>query len=87
MSALNGPTVMRVRIANGLTGLSNNIPPCGNLPYGEVEDYLINIIPATSNTTLNLSLFIEGYMNGPNSMIPVLANQGQPTTAIYQFRK
>lgn len=41
-SALTGNTVMRVVCREGGTPT-----PCGTYPYGETEDYLVNIIPVT----------------------------------------
>jgi hypothetical protein len=39
-TALSGPTCMRIRIDYA----NPNPQPCGNTPYGEVEDYTVNIV-------------------------------------------
>jgi hypothetical protein len=75
-TALYGLTRMRIISRNGLT-----IPitsACGAYGLGETEDYLVDIQP--SSTTLNITAFIQGYMNSSNTMEPVLSNQGIPST-------
>jgi hypothetical protein len=42
-TALNGLTRMRIINAEFTSG--NSITPCGNYFYGEVEDYMVNILP------------------------------------------
>lgn len=79
LSALNGQTVMRVIVKDGYAG--TGISPCGNYSNGETEDYLITIGTVPTVTTLNVKLFIQGYMIDSNTMVPVLANQGELTTA------
>jgi hypothetical protein len=42
---------------------------------------MVTVVPC--NSTLNLTMFIEGYWDGTSAMLPVLANQGEtaPATA------
>ncbi|MHC4154280.1 MAG: SdrD B-like domain-containing protein [Planctomycetota bacterium] len=47
-SALSGNTRMRVRIR--WTGGGGAVEPCGDTPYGEVEDYTIIILPSGPQT-------------------------------------
>lgn len=70
LTATIGTTRMRVSLKY------NGIPTaCETFSYGQVEDYSINFLPAS--TTLNLKLFIEGYYDtSTNLMTPVKANQG-----------
>lgn len=79
-TALSGSTRMRVRCVYN-TDPSVAIGPCANTTYGETEDYLINVTPVVSNTVLNLKMYIQGYWDGTSAMLPVLANQFEPTTA------
>jgi hypothetical protein len=76
LSLTTGQTLMRVMVAEGYSG--NALTPCLHYGYGETEDYLITIQPP--NSTLNLTLFIQGYWNGISQMQTVLGNQGQTTT-------
>ncbi len=76
IGATTGQTVMRVIVAEGYSG--NTLTPCLQYGYGETEDYIINLQPP--NSTLNLSLFMQGYWDGNSQMQAVLANQGQATT-------
>ena len=70
LTATIGTTRMRVSLKY------NGIPTaCETFSFGQVEDYSINFLPAS--TTLNLKLFIEGYYDTvTNLMTPVKANQG-----------
>jgi hypothetical protein len=74
--ALYGPTTMRIVCRNGLTTPLTSA--CGAYSLGETEDYLVDIQPL--NTTINLTALIQGYMNSPNTMQSVLANQGEAST-------
>ena len=77
MTSTLGSTRMRTRVM--WTGILSS---CGTVTYGEVEDYTVVVGPPVTNTTVNLTMFIEGYWDGTSAMQPVLANQGQgnPTT-------
>ncbi len=70
LTATIGTTRMRVSLKY------NGIPTaCETFQYGQVEDYSITFLPAS--TTLNLKLYIEGYYDTVTSeMQPVKANQG-----------
>ena len=70
VTATIGTTRMRVSLKY------NGIPTaCETFQYGQVEDYSITFLPAS--TTLNLKLYIEGYYDTvTNQMQPVKANQG-----------
>jgi len=70
LTATIGTTRMRVSLKY------NGIPTaCETFQYGQVEDYSITFLPAS--TTLNLKLYIEGYYDTvTNEMQPVKANQG-----------
>ncbi len=66
--ALPGPTCMRIRIDYA----NSNPQPCGNTPYGEVEDYSVNIVEVTGaccwpdgTCTNELPSACGGYWNGP----------------------
>lgn len=60
-TAVTGNVRMRVRISyNGADGGEGPINPCGTTQYGEVEDYTINIQPAS---TSSLSEEILGAVN------------------------
>jgi len=41
----------------------------------------VDLVINSCNSQLNLTMFIEGYWDGTSGMLPVLANQGEPTTA------
>ncbi|NBV67409.1 MAG: T9SS C-terminal target domain-containing protein [Flavobacteriia bacterium] len=58
-SATTGMTHMRVRISYQGAGA---IVPCGTLPYGETEDYMVNITASSGLNTLNESM-INVYPN------------------------
>jgi len=49
-TALPGPTHLRIRLSYG--GTPENMDPCGITAYGEVEDYMINVIEAAETTWL-----------------------------------
>ena len=70
LTATIGTTRMRVSLKY------NGIPTaCETFSFGQVEDYSITFVPAT--TTLNLKLYLEGYYDTSTSeMQPVKANQG-----------
>jgi chitodextrinase len=70
LTATIGTTRMRVSLKY------NGIPTaCETFQFGQVEDYSITFLPAS--TTLNLKLYIEGYYDTvTNEMQPVKANQG-----------
>lgn len=70
-----GATRMRVSMKY------NGIPTaCETFSFGQVEDYSIQFVPASTN--LNLKLFIEGYYDSTtNNMRPVKANQGVGTSS------
>jgi len=75
-SASSGTHRFRIRVAYNTPG--PNIPSCGEagLGYGEVEDYMVTILPSTCATAaVNLKLFIEGYYIGAGLMNPVKMNQ------------
>jgi PKD repeat protein len=57
-NALNGPTRLRVRIL-----YSGDIVPCGNLEWGETEDYTVIVNNPQAQKTLDLTLFLEGLFN------------------------
>lgn len=40
----------------------------------------LNLTLTPCNSILNLTCFVEAYWNGVNAMVPVLANQGEPST-------
>ncbi len=48
--ALPGPTHLRIRLSYG--GTPESMDPCGVTTYGEVEDYMINVIEAVDTTWL-----------------------------------
>jgi hypothetical protein len=76
VTATTGATRMRVRC-----NYSGAMSSCGITTYGEVEDYTVIIDPVITNTTLNLTCFIQGYYDSvAGIMKPVLFNQGEPTT-------
>jgi len=79
-TALTGNTMMRVRCVFN-EDPSILVGPCANSSFGETEDYLITIVPVITNSTLNLTCFIEAYFDGISQMAPVLSNQFEPTTA------
>jgi len=80
ITAILGVTGMRVRTR--LTGNQNGASDaCLAMGSGETEDYRLSIDPVVTNTTLNLTMFIEGFWDGTSAMLPVLANQFEPTTA------
>jgi len=62
-SAVGGETVMRVRLKCNDIDCGN---PCGETPYGEVEDYIINI-----NSWLETNSITETLYPGENSQILV----------------
>ena len=67
----------RMRVSMKYYSASGSAPPtsCETFSFGQVEDYSINFLPAS--TTLNLKLFIEGYYDTVTDlMTPVKANQG-----------
>ena len=67
----------RMRVSMKYYSAAGSAPPtsCETFTYGQVEDYSINFLPAS--TTLNLKLFIEGYYDTVTDlMTPVKANQG-----------
>ncbi len=75
LSAVEGNVRMRVRL--GYWG--NYSTACGTT-LGEVEDYIVKIIPP--NTSLVAQLNLEGYYDtNTHSMRPVKANQGQGSNA------
>jgi hypothetical protein len=58
-TALNGPTRMRIRLDDSTDG--PNATPCGNSTYGQVEDYLVNIVcPAIAAPTVSGDSFCAG---------------------------
>lgn len=56
--ALNGTTRLRVRIL-----YYGDIVPCGNVEWGETEDYTVIVNNPQAQKTLNLTLFLEGLFN------------------------
>ncbi len=74
LTATIGTTRMRVSLKY------NGVPTaCETFSYGQVEDYSINLLAAS--TTLNLKLFIEGYYDAVTHLMkPVKANQGVGTS-------
>ncbi len=73
-TALSGQTGLRIALVQGLSG--SQLQPCLNYGFGETEDYLVNLTGVSCALGINLTLFLEGYMNGPNTMTSVLMNQG-----------
>ncbi|WP_298224837.1 reprolysin-like metallopeptidase [Flavobacterium sp.] len=71
-TATIGTTRMRVSLKY------NGIPTaCETYSYGQVEDYTVVLVAPSTETTLNLKLFIEGfYDNSVHAMRPVKMNQG-----------
>ncbi|MFH1120978.1 MAG: GEVED domain-containing protein [Bacteroidota bacterium] len=53
--ALNGPTRLRVRLL-----YTGEVVPCGNVEWGETEDYTVNIINPQAQKILNLTVMLEG---------------------------
>jgi PKD repeat protein len=54
---------MRVRISyNGADGGEGPIDPCGTTQYGEVEDYNVNIQPASTSSLEENGLFSQVYV-------------------------
>jgi len=73
--AFIGSTRMRVSMKYG--SIAGSAPPtsCEVFSFGQVEDYTVNIIAAT--TSITTKLYIEGFYNTlTNLMLPVRANQG-----------
>ena len=75
-SAAFGPTRMRVRSRYRDNGLVTD--PCGQLQFGEAEDYTLDIqSPAPPPISLNLKVLLEGaYRASTGSMITVLNQRG-----------
>lgn len=69
-NALNGLTRMRVAMKWGLSDISS----CGSYPYGEVEDYCVNITENTSNV----------YSGDDNNVISIFPN---PTYNVISVQK
>jgi len=63
-TALNGTTRMRVRgfeLSNGCAGLTS----CNNCPFGETEDYTLNISGGVDlNVSVRIKAFLQGGFNG-----------------------
>ena len=72
LTATPGPTRMRVSLRY------NAVPAaCLIYDYGQVEDYTVILTAPTTENTLNLKLFIEGYYEtSTHAMSPVKFNQG-----------
>jgi len=68
-NATVGQVVMRVRLSFSGDG---DIDPCGYSPYGEVEDYVINILPGATGIDEN-SIFagVAVYPNPATDMLSV----------------
>ncbi|MEN9340032.1 MAG: hypothetical protein RIQ62_1344 [Bacteroidota bacterium] len=79
LTAQTGVTGMRVR-SRSAGNINGAIDACLSMGSGETEDFAVNILPLVTNTTLNLTCFIQGYWTG-SSMSPALFLQGEPTTA------
>jgi lysyl endopeptidase len=59
-TAATGTVKMRVRISyNGTQGGEGPINPCGTTEYGEVEDYNVNIQPASTSGIEEEGIFSE----------------------------
>jgi hypothetical protein len=72
LTATIGIHRLRLRVVYGVA--ANDITPCSSSTYGETEDYLIKIIPASA--TVNLHLNLQGYYQTNNTMTPTLFNEG-----------
>jgi PKD repeat protein len=62
--ALNGPTRLRVRIL-----YTGEIVPCGNVEWGETEDYTVIVDNPQAFKTLNLTVFLEGLFNPASQLM------------------
>ena len=67
-TALTGTTGLRVR-----GNYSGAMDPCGITTFGEVEDYLVNIVNPTAS--LSLVCYIQGYYLGSGLMTPTIQNE------------
>lgn len=68
--------------ANGITYTSSGVYNTSLLNALGCDSILtLNLTIIPTNSVLNLRCFIQGYFDGVNGMVPVLANQGQPTTS------
>ncbi len=72
LTATIGTTRMRVSLKY------NGIPTaCETFSFGQVEDYTVILTAPSTDKTLNLKLFIEGYYETlSHAMSPVKSNQG-----------
>lgn len=61
-----GKTRMRIRLHDAANDITNNTP-CGNSTWGEVEDYTINVVPATTPMQ---------FISGSNNVIDSVAYAG-----------
>jgi len=53
----------------------------GDVTSGCSSTETVAVVVTPCNSILNLTAFIEGYWDGSSAMLPVLANQGEATTA------
>ncbi|MBK6966886.1 MAG: PKD domain-containing protein [Bacteroidales bacterium] len=58
VDAFNGPTRLRVRILH-----VGDIVPCGNVEWGETEDYTVIVDNPLAVKTLGLTVFLEGLFD------------------------
>ncbi len=58
VNAFNGPTRLRVRILH-----VGDIVPCGNVEWGETEDYTVIVDNPLAMKTLGLTVFLEGLFD------------------------
>ncbi|MBK6346887.1 MAG: PKD domain-containing protein [Bacteroidales bacterium] len=71
--ALNGPTRLRVRLL-----YTGEIVPCGNVDWGETEDYTVNVINPESQKILNLTLMLEGLFDPTTQMMRKAGDESGP---------
>jgi len=66
-NAIEGSTPLRIRIHYSY----EEIVPCGNSFYGEVEDYTINVLPVPASPTFGITPAIKKYGDCPlNNLSP-----------------
>jgi len=71
--ALNGPTRLRVRLL-----YTGEIVPCGNVEWGETEDYTVNVINPQAQKTLNLTLMLEGLFDPATQQMRKASDENGP---------